>query len=610
MILIVLFILAQGIWLETTQADFADGLHEANIYVSMHNGGTIEFTSRWDLDCDGYVDIVIANQQTNTSYIYWGSPSGYNSANYTSYPVDGAQNCDAADINFDGFPELFLADPSTGMDNIVRMFWGTDSGPNPNNYVNIQLYDWNECCYIADFNKDGYLDLAVSIYKTDSAAVFYGDSNGISDSTNTFPSHDGWNNIEVADFDWDGWLDIVIINGNASDCYIYYGDAIGYHSQRSDTLLRPPGLPGGPSVADFNRDRYLDVVLPGWSGGNETYIYLGNSAGFSIWDTLSPGAAFGGSSVADFNEDGFLDLLFLLGYGFTQRPVIYWGSTNGFDDANTTEIGFDVDGSGSLVYDFNNDGTLDILVNNFAWPAEDSYILLGPNYVTPLVFLPTGRDDHSRFREIGSVYDRRYREHYISSVFDAGDTVDWGIVEWLDSLPTGTTIDMRVRSGNTPSHDTTWSTWFLANNGDSIPDSFNSRFIQYMAVLRYTNPAYLPCLYEVRISYDTLTGIYTSNEPCFQIPVRISPNPFVTNTKITYNVSEPKSAVTIRIYDVTGRIIKTLIDQKHGSGSYDIMWSGDDDGNRPLPEGIYYLTFESDNKTDNITSFKIIHIKE
>lgn len=167
-----------------------------------------------------------------------------------------------------------------------------------------------------------------------------------------------------------------------------------------------------------------------------------------------------------------------------------------------------------------------------------------------------------------------------------------------------------VRSGNTPSHDTTWSTWFIANNGDSIPDSLNSQYIQYMALLKYTNPAYLPCLYEVRISYDTLTGIYTHREQLPQVPIRISPNPFRTRTKISYVVDKPNSAVCIRAFDITGRCVRTLVDRQHKPGNYTIEWSGNDDHNQALPEGIYYLIYKSDNKTENITSFKIIHINE
>ncbi|MEO0162150.1 MAG: hypothetical protein ABIL74_07750, partial [candidate division WOR-3 bacterium] len=46
-----------------------------------------------------------------------------------------------------------------------------------------------------------------------------------------------------------------------------------------------------------------------------------------------------------------------------------------------------------------------------------------------------------------------------------------------------------------------WSGWDSLGKGEDIPDSLNSRYLQYRARLKYTNPAYLPYLYEVRIGY-------------------------------------------------------------------------------------------------------------
>ena len=604
MIPIILFVLAQGIWIETTQEDLADGIYERNVFVSHRNGGALEFVPRLDLNNDGYIDLLTADADGSYVRIYWGSEDGYSQDSVSLFSTTGAANCDAADLNHDGYPDLLVAHRLTPK---VTIYWGTPTGPNPSFYFDFPTaIIGRQGTYIADPNKDGYLDIITSQeYIPGYSSVFWGDSIGYSlDRRTDLPSSFGVHNIEIADFNWDSWLDILITEYGHPLNRIYWGSASGY-SPSQYTLLPGPGS-HGTSVADLNRYRYLDLIFTAWDAGpGQSYIYWGSTAGYSPtnMDTLHPGSCWGGSAIAHMNEDGFLDILF---HKTSGPQLIYWGRATGYSDDDTTYVGSSLTATGGVVVDLDYDGDLDIFTNAF---GSHSYIFWGPSFTTSNQ-LAVNNDHHGMFREIGSVYDRRYREHYISSVFDAGDTVDWGIVEWLDSLPTGTTIDMRVRSGNTPSHDTTWSTWFLANNGDSIPDSFNSQYIQYMAHLKYTNPAYLPCLYEVRISYDTLTGIYTYDKPCFQIPVRIFPNPFTINTKISYIVSEPKSAVTIRIYDVTGRIIKTLIDQKHGSGSYDIVWSGDDDENRPLPEGIYYLTFESDNKTDNITSFKIIHIKE
>ncbi len=518
------------------------------------------------------------------------------------FSTTGAANCDAADLNYDDYPDLLVAHRLTPK---ITIYWGTPTGPNPSFYFDFPTAtSGRQGIFIADPNKDGYLDIITSQeYIPGYSSVFWGDSIGYSlDRRTDLPSSFGVHNIEIADFNWDTWLDILITEYQQTNNKIYWGSASGY-SPSQYTLLPGPGT-HGTSVADLNRDRYLDLIFTAWYAG-QSYIYWGSVTGYSPtnMDILNPGSCYGGAAIADMNHDGFLDILFHTSSG---PQLIYWGRAAGYSDDDTTYVGSSLIATGGVVVDLDYDGDLDIFTNAL---GPYSYIFWGPSFTTSSQ-LAVNDDHHGMFREIGSVYDRRYREHYISSVFSAGDTVDWGTVEWLDSLPTGTTIDMRVRSGNTPSHDSTWSTWFLANNGDSIPDSFNSQYIQYMALLKYTNPAYLPCLFDVRISYDTLTGIYTHTEYHPQPALMISPNPFTLKTKISYTITGPINDVDIRLFDVSGRCVRTLVDRQHEPGNYTIEWSGNDDHNQVLPEGIYYLIYKSGEDSKDLTTLKIVHIKK
>jgi hypothetical protein len=110
-------------------------------------------------------------------------------------------------------------------------------------------------------------------------------------------------------------------------------------------------------------------------------------------------------------------------------------------------------------------------------------------------------DHHGMFREIGNVYTRAYAEQYLSSVFNAGEVVDWGMFEWDDSIPPGTDISMFVRSGNTSVPDSLWSDWNSIGNGVNIPDMLDAQYLQYQTKFTQVNPAYQPVLYEVRIQY-------------------------------------------------------------------------------------------------------------
>lgn len=65
------------------------------------------------------------------------------------------------------------------------------------------------------------------------------------------------------------------------------------------------------------------------------------------------------------------------------------------------------------------------------------------------------------------------------------------------------------------------------------------------------------------------------------------PNPFVKGTLVSYAVSYPTS-VTIRVYDVSGQVVRTLHEGTlEGEGS--LYWDGTDDAARALPGGLYFI---------------------
>lgn len=65
------------------------------------------------------------------------------------------------------------------------------------------------------------------------------------------------------------------------------------------------------------------------------------------------------------------------------------------------------------------------------------------------------------------------------------------------------------------------------------------------------------------------------------------PNPFNASTVIAYQVHQP-GPVKLRIHDVQGREIETLVDRVQEAGSYRISWSREG-----LPSGIYFYTLRA-----------------
>ena len=77
-----------------------------------------------------------------------------------------------------------------------------------------------------------------------------------------------------------------------------------------------------------------------------------------------------------------------------------------------------------------------------------------------------------------------------------------------------------------------------------------------------------------------------------------SPNPFNPSTAIRFSLRERGHAV-IRIYDVTGRLVKTLVDGMRPAGIQSVVWYGDNQFGEPVATGTYFCRMESGGLTFN-----------
>ena len=72
------------------------------------------------------------------------------------------------------------------------------------------------------------------------------------------------------------------------------------------------------------------------------------------------------------------------------------------------------------------------------------------------------------------------------------------------------------------------------------------------------------------------------------------PNPFrgLTNLRYQTNIA---GRVRITIYDLSGREVRTLVNAGHKPGVFNVNWSGTDNRQRMLSEGIYFVRFDTPN---------------
>ena len=70
------------------------------------------------------------------------------------------------------------------------------------------------------------------------------------------------------------------------------------------------------------------------------------------------------------------------------------------------------------------------------------------------------------------------------------------------------------------------------------------------------------------------------------------PNPFNPSTQIKYDLAED-ALVSIGIYDVTGRIVKSLINMNQSTGYHSLRWDATNNIGEAVSAGMYIYTIQA-----------------
>ncbi|HKW13109.1 MAG TPA: FlgD immunoglobulin-like domain containing protein, partial [Candidatus Krumholzibacteria bacterium] len=70
------------------------------------------------------------------------------------------------------------------------------------------------------------------------------------------------------------------------------------------------------------------------------------------------------------------------------------------------------------------------------------------------------------------------------------------------------------------------------------------------------------------------------------------PNPFNPSTTIHYEIAKGGRAA-LRVYDVSGALVRTLVDRSHNPGDYDAHWDGRNTAGMPVSSGVYFYRLEA-----------------
>ena len=87
--------------------------------------------------------------------------------------------------------------------------------------------------------------------------------------------------------------------------------------------------------------------------------------------------------------------------------------------------------------------------------------------------------------------------------------------------------------------------------------------------------------------------------------LEVFPNPFNSTTSIRYLVSSPEH-VELKIYNLMGQSVKTLMNGQQKVGTYSITWDNRNDKNRLMPSGIYFCKLKIGNKFSQTNKLLIL----
>lgn len=106
-------------------------------------------------------------------------------------------------------------------------------------------------------------------------------------------------------------------------------------------------------------------------------------------------------------------------------------------------------------------------------------------------------------------------------------------------------------------------------------------------IIKYPWPSATTYSYDI---YKTnVTGVPQGDNPT---PVEFKlmqnfPNPFNPSTKINFSINNT-SSVKLRIFDIKGETIKTLVEDYKNAGEYEVEWNGSNDSGKKQPTGVYF----------------------
>jgi len=520
-----------------------------------------------------------------------------------------------ADINSDGWKDLIVANGNDIHRQHIVVYYNQGNGT-------FQLSpDWqsNDIDYhghlaVGDINKDGYIDVAVSVYLGPNGfgdpgrvKVYY-NLEGELESEPSFISEPFYTfSCALGDADGDGDLDLGVACGEPYGELFDHG-RIFYNVDgqfSNDNVWESANLFGALDVdfGDFDNNGYLDIVFANEYADN--YIFLADEDGVISteygWYSEESQNFMNSLDIGKMNSDDLLSIVMtgnnqLGGNGKIHQYKFDLPFPNsGMASWLSNTVGY---GSGVLLADVTRDDTLDLIYGGWWKPME---ILVGngetfnssPAYTSSLSSVveaiqmaDLGKenliwkgDDFWVPENTSLVYLENQIVDQILEVYKNGFLLD---MEDFTFVPNKNWISFK---DDFVSGDLISVNYFACYDGDIVItnwDSGKGNFIYYN-----TNQ---PTLVNVN---GSLPG------------VEIYPNPFKDLLTIRYLISDTRYQISdicvdVEIFDLRGIRVDGFVINNHNDGIFELVWDGSG-----LKAGVYFLNLNSDGINRMVKLIKI-----
>jgi len=586
-----------------------------------------------DVNGDGYEDLLTGGYgytggeaSEGEALLFYGSSSGlvgtpvWQTEGNQTNAIYGYSVAGGGDLNGDGFDDVAVGAPQANLgqasEGSVSVYQGSALGLSHTPVVTLHSNQGNavfgvSCAIPGDVNQDGYDDLVVGApYFNDGSlqegAVFlyFGSPTGIHAPAaqelqiNVTDARLGWSVARIGDVNGDGFADLAVgapgfTDGESQEgrVLVYYGSVTGFVTPATWTLDGNEvdaqiGYLGLGGAGDFNGDGYGDVIVgepvldAGGVDAGRILLFPGGPTGLGtspILDIISGyagielGAAVGG--MADFNGDGASDLYysapqFDLAYPNEGAAIVRVGNTYDTWNANWPVAAWRTDGTAPIVPGQRSNSTTGFNLHATARSAAGrtrlklEYEVKPQN--TPFNFAGRGA---SAWQNTGGVLP------------GAGSkaTVNAAVTGLLPATRYHWRARYRSASPLFPS-----SPWF----GDERVGS-TERMLS-------TAGGLLP----------------VSVDPALAAPGPLAlagaaPNPFTQSAALAFTLPRAGRAV-LALYDVHGRLVRTVFDGAAPAGRTAAAWDGRDADGHSAPAGAYFtrLVFEGEEKVGKIVRLR------